>query len=171
MTSGAELDVSYDVAKDLYPVTLRQARAQVAIQALVLLVFALLLLVGGLRRRLAWTVSMLAAGAVATAYDVRWWLWLRRADPIAAYRRNQTRSASERQQRQRLSLAVSVGALMVWLIFGNPNAATEPIYDGELHGFVLRPWKNVAMPVCGHNFGHSRASWRDRALQRVLVTD
>jgi hypothetical protein len=118
MTSEAQFDVSYDVAKELYPLTLRQARGQVAIQIAVLSVFGVLILVGGLQRGLACTASMVAAGAVATAYDVRWWLWLRHADPIAAYCRNQVRSDSERSRRQGISLAVSVGALMVWSIFG-----------------------------------------------------
>ena len=40
----------------------------------------------GFRRQLAWTVGMMTVGAVATAYDIRYWLWLRKASVTRRHR-------------------------------------------------------------------------------------
>ena len=87
-----EIDsVNEEVARQLYPATVSQARAQVIIQLAVIAAFVVWWAVLGFPRQLAWTVGMITVGAVATAYDIRWWLWLRRANPVEAYLRVQSR--------------------------------------------------------------------------------
>src|SRR5262245_49583528 len=83
------------VAAEVYPLAVKQARGQVLLQMAVMLLCVVLLVLARFPRRLAWTVGILTTGAVATAYDVRWWLWLRRADPVEGYRRLQARPTHE----------------------------------------------------------------------------
>jgi hypothetical protein len=108
-----------DVARELYPTTVRQARGQVLLQLAVIAAFVLWCVVLGFPRRLAWTVSMITAGGVATVYDIRWWLWLRRANPVEAYARLQARNDREGGAfRSRLTLLVSFGLFTLWWFVG-----------------------------------------------------
>jgi hypothetical protein len=111
------VDDAERVARELYPIAVRQARGEVVLQLLVLGALATVLAVLGPPRHLAWAAVPLAAGGVATAYDIRWWLWLRQADAVEAHQRLQARSEFEGNGfRRRLTLVVSVCAILVWVI-------------------------------------------------------
>jgi hypothetical protein len=103
------------VAREVYPIAVSQARAQVLIQLAVIVAFVLLWAVSGFPRQLVSTAGMIAAGSIATAYDIRWWLWLRRADPVEAYARVQARDDRQGGSlRSRLTLIASIGLLTLW---------------------------------------------------------
>ena len=107
--------VSEEVARQVYPVAVSQARWQVIIQLAVIAAFVLWWAVLGFPRQLAWTVGMITVGAVATAYDIRWWLWLRRANPVDAYVRMQARDDREGGSRRfRLTILASLLLLALW---------------------------------------------------------
>jgi len=107
--------VDDEVARQVYPVAVGQARGQVIIQLAVIVAFVGYWAVFSFRRELAWTVGMITSGAVATACDVRWWLWLRRADPVEAYARVQARDEQKvGSVRFVLTLLVSFGLLALW---------------------------------------------------------
>ena len=116
MVSDANLESEFLIReRDL---AIRQARAQVAIQIAVLAGCLSILAGLGFPRRVAWTVGVVTAGAVATAYDVRWWLWLRRAEPAEAYQRLQQREnvvGGKRRARMTLMASASLFALWSWL--------------------------------------------------------
>jgi hypothetical protein len=104
-----------DVARVLYPITVRQARGQVLLQLAVIAAFVSWCMVLGFPRQLAWTAGMITAGVVATAYDIRWWLWLRRATPAEAHARLQARDDREGGAfRFRLTLLISFGLFALW---------------------------------------------------------
>jgi hypothetical protein len=104
-----------DVARELYPMTVRQARGQVLLQLAVIAACVLFWVVLGFPRQIAWTVGMITAGAVATAYDIRWWLWVRRTNPVEVHARLQARDDREGGVfRSRLTLLVSFGLFTLW---------------------------------------------------------
>src|SRR5262245_27262103 len=105
------------VAAEIYPIAVKQARGQVLLQISVLVIFVVALVVARFPRNIAWSVGLMTTGAVATVYDLRWWLWLRRADPVEGYRRLQARPKREGGQfRQRLTLGVTIGAFLFWIM-------------------------------------------------------
>jgi hypothetical protein len=117
--SDEDHSVDEEVARELYPVSVRQARAQVIIQVAVIAAFVVWWAVLSFRRQFAWTVGMITVGAVATAYDIRWWLWLRRANPVEAYARVQTRDGREGGAfRSRFTLIASIGLFALWWLAG-----------------------------------------------------
>jgi hypothetical protein len=62
---------------------------------------------------------MITVGAIATAYDIRWWLWLRHANPPEAYARLQVRDGREDSSfRSRLTLVASIGLFALWWLVG-----------------------------------------------------
>jgi hypothetical protein len=110
-----ETTVGEEVARQVYPAAVSQARGEVIIELAVIAAFVAYWAVFGFRSELAWTVGMITSGAVATAYDIRWWLWLRRADPVEAYARVQARDERKvGSVRFVLTLLVSFGLLASW---------------------------------------------------------
>jgi hypothetical protein len=59
------------IAADIYPLAVKQARDQAALQLALMALFIVLLVVARFPRHLAWGVGMITMDAVATAYDVR----------------------------------------------------------------------------------------------------
>src|SRR5687768_8829428 len=86
--------VSPRVAAEVYPLAVKQACAQVIIQVVVLLTLIGSGFVVGFPLSFAFAAGLIGAGLVATVIDIRWWLWLRRADPVDAYRLLQLREDS-----------------------------------------------------------------------------
>lgn len=115
-----EIDsVNDEVARQVYPVAVDQARWQVIIELAVIAAFVMLSAASGFHRQFAWMVGMMTAGAIATAYDIRWWLWLRQANPVEAYARVQARDGREGGSfRSRLTLIATVGLLALWWLVG-----------------------------------------------------
>jgi hypothetical protein len=74
------------------------------------------LLAAGERDPLPLTIGMLFGGMVAFILDLRWWLWLRHADPVTAYERLQTREERERSARGHLAAAFSVVFVLLWYL-------------------------------------------------------
>jgi hypothetical protein len=113
--SDEATSVNDQVARQVYPAAVSQARAEVIIQLAVIAAFVAFWAVFSFKRELAWTVGVITSGAVATAYDIRWWLWLRRADPVEAYARVQARDDRiVSSLRFVLTLLVSFGLFVVW---------------------------------------------------------
>jgi hypothetical protein len=85
-------DIEPSVARELYPLTVRQARNQVLIELFTLAALgAFIAIVASSTLRLCFAFTFFV-GAAATVRDVRWWLWVRRADPVDAYSRLQRRA-------------------------------------------------------------------------------
>jgi hypothetical protein len=108
--------VSLRVAEELYPLAVKQARSQVMIQLVVLSALVALVAITGFQRSMAFAAAMIATGAVATAIDIRWWLWVRRAEPVDVYRLSQMREHSESAIRSPLTLTINVVVAVLWLI-------------------------------------------------------
>ena len=85
-----DIGVEDRVARELYPVALQQARSAAFVQSGVVTALLAVWFVLGFSRGLAMG-SILVPGLIATVRDVRWWLWLRHADPIEANRRLEER--------------------------------------------------------------------------------
>ena len=83
--------VSDGVARELYPVALAQARTLAVFQVAVIAAYLGLWVSLGFPQQYAWSVAIIAPGLFATVRDVRWWLWLRRADAMEAHRRLEER--------------------------------------------------------------------------------
>jgi len=110
---------SDDVVRELYPVTVRQARTQAVVEVAALTVYLVLLVITGFPKQLAFFGGMLLMGIAATAYDLRWWLWLRNADPRDAYVRAQARDDSYAGPRSPLFAVVIIILVAIWLRFGS----------------------------------------------------
>jgi hypothetical protein len=107
------------VARELYPTTLAQARREVVIQILALAGFVAFFVTIGFDRQFAWMVAVVAPGLLATVRDVRWWLWLRHADPVEANRRLQAREiVGSPTASSRAAFALTVILLLVWWLLG-----------------------------------------------------
>ena len=107
------------VARELYPLAVQQARGRVILQLSVIAGFLLLVSLAGFPRRQAYFTGMFAIGVVAAIYDVRWWLWLRRADPVEGFTRLQARNPLKEGGaiRQGLIAGVWALALAMWWYF------------------------------------------------------
>lgn len=119
-TSGNDVEpASERVARELYPLAVRQARGRVVLQFSVIAGYLVLLELGGFPRHWAWFTGMFAVGVVAAIYDVRWWMWLRRANPVEGFARLQARSPLKEGGaiRQALIALVWGAALCVWWYF------------------------------------------------------
>jgi hypothetical protein len=107
------------VARELYPTTLAQARREVLIQVLVLAAFVAFFVITGYHRQFAWMVAAVAPGLIATVRDVRWWLWLRHADPVEANRRLQAREiVGSPTASSRAAFALTVVLILAWWFLG-----------------------------------------------------
>lgn len=112
----AQEPVSRRVAEELYALTVKQARARVLIQLAVIAVLILTGALAGFPRSWAIGAMMVAAGLVAAFIDLRWWLWVRRADPVDAYRLLQIRDESHVSgKRSPATTIVSIVAFLLWL--------------------------------------------------------
>jgi hypothetical protein len=108
------------VARELYPLAVRQARGRVVLQFGVIAAWCVLLAFAGFPRHWGWFTGLFAVGVVTTIYDVRWWMWLRRADPVEGFARLQARNPLKEGGaiRQALIAAVWAAALGMWWYFG-----------------------------------------------------
>ena len=113
--------VSRRVAEEVYPLAVGQARTQVVIQLAALLALVAIGAVMGFPRSSAFAAAMVTTGTVALIIDLRWWLWLRRADAIDAYRFAQVRedsSVAALHSPARVILTVIV--VVLWLTAARP---------------------------------------------------
>ena len=109
-------DLSIEFVTEERHVAFRQAGTQVVIELLVLLALVIAgvwLRAWGSDDALASTIGLIVVGSLQTAYDIRWWRWLRHAAPADAYRRLQIREDSFKVSgRWRLVLALAVWTLI-----------------------------------------------------------
>jgi hypothetical protein len=107
------------VARELYPITLAEARREVILQALTITALLASFVIVGSPGQLLWMVAIVAPGLVATVRDLRWWLWLRHADPIEANRRLEARELpGSPTASPRVAIALSVVLFVVWWFIG-----------------------------------------------------
>ena len=118
--AAAEPDVvSERVAGEIYPIAVRQARERVVRQSLVIGGFVLSTPLAGLGLPWLCFVGLFAMLVVATVYDFRWWLWLRRAQPVEACTRLQVRTGLEGEPVRSILTAVVIAATIgLWWLFG-----------------------------------------------------
>lgn len=112
----AQEPISRRVAEEIYPLTVTQARTQVVIQAAVIAALIVAGAVAGFPRSWAFGAAMVATGVLAALIDLRWWLWVRQADPLDVYRLLQIRDESHISgKRSPLTIIISIIAGMLWL--------------------------------------------------------
>jgi len=118
--AAAEPDVvSERVAREVYPIAVRQARERVVYQSLIIGAFVLSTPLAGLDVPFLCFVGLFAMLVVTTIYDFRWWLWLRRAPPVEAFTRLQVRTGREGGSARSILTAVVIAAsLGLWWFFG-----------------------------------------------------
>jgi hypothetical protein len=108
--------VSRQVAEEVYPLAVRQARTQVLIQAAIVTALIAAGVVMKFPRSWAFAAAMIATGIVAVVIDVRWWLWVRRADPVDAYRLLQIRDESHVSGvRSPMTIFIQIVVITLWL--------------------------------------------------------
>lgn len=112
----AQEPISRRVAAEIYPLTVKQARTKVLIQVAVIAVLVVTGWAGGFPRSWAIGAAMVGAGVVAAIIDLRWWLWVRQADPVDAYRLLQIRDDSHViGKRSPATTIVSIMVMVLWL--------------------------------------------------------
>ena len=112
----AQEPISRHVAEEIYPLTVKQARTQVLIQAAVIAVLIGTGAAAGFPRSWAAGAAMVGAYVVAAVIDLRWWLWVHKADPVDAYRLLQIRDDSHViGKRSPVTTIVSIVVMMLWL--------------------------------------------------------
>jgi hypothetical protein len=110
-----DMDLGFDLLASEQALAIRQARRQVAIDASALAVFVTVWTLVGFPRQLAWTVGIVASGAITTIADLRWWLWLRDATPADAYDRLQSHSDLDgAASRPWLTRILTIGLFAIW---------------------------------------------------------